>query len=296
MELLANTEKINNRQGKKLSEMLADKKVKIKNGEIEKPNDLGFPTISKYYRGFKKNQIIILGGRPNIGKTNVALNFVIKQIEKGKTVLWFDLEEQEDENLTRILTIIGQYPFKDRLESENLSEYEKKLLLKNYEAAEIKLAGMNLYYICKTSITLDEIENITKSYGQVDLIVIDHLTKVKTEAKGSRYEKVTDVACNLRNTSAKLGGIPFLVLAQVNRASTEGKDKEPDITDLKGSGEIEENADVIILLHRKSYFDKDGEQPDVEPIKIIIGKNRGGKRGFALLRWCAGLQTISEFN
>lgn len=280
-------------------EIVREIKDEVMNGKTEIPLSTGYESIDAIYKGFKKNQIIILAGRSSMGKTTVALNFVYKLLESGKKVLYIDLEEQSRENIIRLMTIIRQYPFKDYIESKYLAENQKKELENKISDCEKYLSDKHFYYINKPSLSLKDIKEITRGYQDLDLVIIDHLTKIKSNVSGNRYEKVTDIASNLRWLSSELGGVPLLLPAQINRGAVLGnnRDKTPTIADIKGSGEIEENADVVILLNRNSYFEEENQnysQPDTEAIEIIIGKNRHGATGKTLLKWDARLSTISE--
>lgn len=300
-EIFNNLQIINNSPITNPIEIVREIKDEVLNGKTEIPLSTGFESIDEIYKGFKKNQIIVLAGRSSMGKTTVALNFVYKLLERGKKVLYIDLEEQSRENIIRLMTIIRQYPFKDYIESQYLTNNQKIELENKISDCEKYLSDKHFYYINKPNLSLKDIKDITVSYQDLDLVIIDHLTKIKSKVSGSRYEKVTDVANNLRWLSSELGGVPLLLPAQINRGAVLGSNKEktPTIADIKGSGEIEENADVVILLNRKSYFKQENQnynQPDTEAIEIIIGKNRHGATGKVHLKWNAGLSTISEIN
>lgn len=303
MDILNNNiEKVENATIRKGAAILKTISKDFKDGKAEIPIDTGFSDISKIYKGFKRNQIVILGGRSSMGKTTVALNIVYNLLKRDKKVLFVDLEEQQEENLIRLATIHMQFKFKDYLENPNLCESQKKEAETKLQKAVEWLESREFYYINKPNLKLDDIKEIAKTHKNLDLLVIDHLTKIKSNAFGNRYEKVTDIACNLRELSADLGGVPLLIPAQINREAIKGQSivKPPTIADLKGSGEIEENADVVILLHRDSYYNQELEAPKYmqateEPFTFVIGKNRGSKTGMAILKWIAELNTVSEY-
>lgn len=218
-----NTEKIENAPIKRGAVILQSIKTEFKSGNTEPPISMGYSSIDKYYRGFKKNQIVILGGRSSMGKTNFALNVCYNLLKARKKILYIDLEEQQEENLIRLATIHQQFVFKDYLDTPNIGEYKKKEVEKKLNEAEKWLNNKDFYYINKPNLRLSDIKEIVQRYKPLDLIVIDHLTKIKSDAYGNRYEKVTDVANNLRGLSAELGGVPLLIPAQINRESIKGQ-------------------------------------------------------------------------
>lgn len=294
---------INNAPIRKASAIAGMIRTKFENGEIEIPVSTGYKSIDKFYKGIKKGQIIILGGRSSMGKTTVALNMVYRLLNAGKKVLFVDTEEQQEENIIRLFTIQKQFAFKDYLEADNLTENQKKEACLKLKECEKWLDSKELYYVNKPNLTLKDINEIAKDYKDLDLVIIDHLTKIKSDVHGSRYEKVTDVASNLRWLSAELGGVPLMLLAQINREAVKGQGKKvkpPTIADIKGSGEIEENADVVMLLHRDSYYNQEADTPlycqaKEEPMMLIIGKARGSKTGCTSLKWIPDLYTVSDY-
>lgn len=262
----------------------------FKNPNRELPIDTGFPSLRTYFAGFKKNQIVILSARPSIGKTLTALNFTLNLINNGKKVLYFDLEEQKVQNFERLISNVANYPLRDDLDNPKLSEDKKSLVLQILELGRKKLNDKNLHYVSKPNLTLDDMETIARNLGHIDLIVIDHLTKVKSKVKGPIYERVTDIASNLRQLSYNLEGVPLLVLAQAGRDSA---GKKPSLSDLKGSGEIEENADAVLMLYVEEEYDEEG-RPDEQEIQVIVRKNRHGRTGTAKLLLTRPIQRLSE--
>jgi len=290
--LETNIEEVNNSPIQTSEQIINEIIADFKSNKRELPINTGYSSLSKLFRGFKKNQITILAARTSVGKTCVALNFVINLLNAGKNVLYFDLEEQKSQNYHRILSNITNYPLRDKLDDPDLNDFERKTVLQILEPGKKRLNDKNLYYVSKPNLTLDNIRETASNLKNIDLVVIDHLTKVKSTTKGNIYERTTDVASNLRQLSYDLGGVPLLVLAQISRGAEEKKDKRPLLSDLKGSGEIEENADVVMMLYTNGYYEE--EMPDEEPIEIIFRKNRHGRTGTAKLLLNRPLQKISE--
>ena len=293
MDILNNLEEINNSLVETPKQIMNKIITDFKSTKRELPSFTGYKSLSYFFKGFKKNQITILAARTSVGKTCMALNFTINLINEGKKVLFIDLEEQKEANFYRIISNIINFPVKDLLDDATLTETEKATILNRLKEADFKIKDKPLYYVSKPNLSLDDIEKIAKTIPDLDLIVIDHLTKVKSKVKSSSiYERTTDIASNLRQLSYNLNGVPLLVLAQINRGTEDKKDKRPLLSDLKGSGEIEENADVVIMLYADGYYLE--QTPDREEIELIFRKNRHGRTGTAKLMLERPIQKIME--
>lgn len=298
MEILENTEKIYNSPIQTSEQIFNEIYNNFKSNKREIPINTGFPTLGQIFAGFKRNQITILAGRSSMGKTCVALNFVINLCKANKKVLYFDLEEQKTQNYQRILSNVTNYPLRNKFDNPYLDKQEKELVLKTLETGKERFNNNALFYVSKPNLTINDMREIAVNSKEIDLknidlVVIDHLTKVKSKGN-SIYERTTDTANNLRQLSYDLGGVPILVLAQINRGAEERRDKRPLLSDLKGSGEIEENADVVILLYAEGYYKE--QSPDKEPIYLNVAKNRHGRTGTISLLMNRPLQKISEVN
>jgi len=291
MNLLDNAEKVNNCPIQTSKQIIDEIISEFKNDKREMPISTGFKSLNCLFSGFKRNQITVLAGRSSMGKTCVALNFVINLLNANKKVLFFDLEEQKYQNYHRILSNITNYPLRDKLDNPYLGKADKELVLKTLETGRERFNDDGLHYVSKPNLTLDNMREIALNLKDTDVIVIDHLTKIKSKGN-SIYERTTDTANNLRQLSYDLGGIPIMVLAQINRGAEERRDKRPMLSDLKGSGEIEENADVVILLYAQGYYAE--QSPDREPIYLNVAKNRHGRTGTATLLMNRPLQKITE--
>ncbi len=275
-----------------LDQIIAD----FNNPNRELPISTGYRSLTKMFSGFKRNQITILSARPSVGKTCTALNFTINLINKGKKVLFFDLEEQKTQNFERMISNLTGCPLRDDLDNPRLSPAEKAKVLEILGLGRKLLNDKNLYYVSKPNLTLNDMKEIALNLKNIDLVVIDHLTKVKSSVKSSNiYERVTDIASNLRQLSYDIGGTPLLVLAQAGR---DARNRKPELNDLKGSGEIEENADVVLMLYAKQEEeDEEGEelgQPDEQEICVMVRKNRHGRTGSTKLLLNRPLQKLSE--
>lgn len=124
--ILEQTEKITNSPVKTIGDIIEAIKENYCAEKYEKPVDIGFTSTKPYIKGIRRNEIIILAGRTSMGKSSSALNIVVNMLKQGKKILIFDLEEQQQENILRLLTILSGYNLKEALENENITDSERE--------------------------------------------------------------------------------------------------------------------------------------------------------------------------
>lgn len=220
----------------------------------------GYKPLDAIIKGFNTDELIILGARTGVGKTSFALNLVANAIKDGKKVLFVDLENKLRENSKRLVKIFG-------------GDYT------NFNTKDFKFPDQcpDLIYVSSTGLKLNDIRKIFEAVNP-DFIIIDHLSRIIPENNHKeQYNKLVEVSSGLRNLSEAILGVPILILCQVNRGVMNRGSLKPTKADLKGCGDIEENADKILLLHREGYCTYNS--PDIEPIEVIIDKNKSGKDG-----------------
>jgi replicative DNA helicase len=243
--------------------------------EIQKPNQIseimdlfetqeeliktGFPTIDEYTQIYKKN-LIIIGARPSIGKTTIALNIAVN-IAKTRPVLFFSLEMSQKEIVNRIFSIVSNQQRQTILENKNILEYTKE-----------KLKQLNLS-IVDNVFSIDDIHQQIIKYTNNGVIFIDYLQLIQNSSRHrqSIYHEVTEISKRLKSIAKELNVVIF-ALAQLNRSLETRNDKKPVLSDLKDSGSIEQDADQVWLLYRDKFYNQDTE----DNIEIIIAKNRSG--------------------
>ena len=240
----------------------------------------GIGTLDKIIGGLYKTDLVILGARPGMGKTAFALNIARNvAVNSGKTVCFFSLEMSRDQLAQRMLSSEAGIP------SEKLRNGE----LEDDEWTRLALAGDNL---SKTNIYFDETSNITvpkmkaklRRMPKVDLVIVDYLGLMKSERNiDNRVQEVSEITRNLKIMAKDLG-VPVIACAQLSRG-TEGKGKshKPALSDLRDSGSIEQDADIVLFLYRDTYYDNekadDEDRADPNKSECIIAKNRHGSLG-----------------
>ncbi len=253
-----------------------------KMADPETRNDyIGIPTgissLDKVIGGLYKSDLIVLGARPGMGKTAFALNITRNvAVNSGKTVCFFSLEMSRDQLAQRMLSSEAGIP------SEKLRNGE----LEGDEWTRLALAGENL---SKANIYFDETSNITvpemkaklRRMKKVDLVVVDYLGLMKSARNiENRVQEVSEITRNLKIMAKDLK-VPVIACAQLSRGTeTKGKSHKPALSDLRDSGSIEQDADIVLFLYRETYYDNektdDEDRADPNKSECIVAKNRHG--------------------
>ncbi len=242
----------------------------------------GFTDLDKLTTGLKPGQLVIIAGRPGIGKTvvatNVASNIAIKY---KKTVALFNLEMSAEQLMNRILASVGQID-QYKLQTGYLGDKDWDKL----SEAISKLSKTKLYFDDTPSLSIGELKSkcrrLASSEEGLDVIILDYL-QILTSNKnynGNRQQEVADISRSLKQLALELG-VPIIALAQLRRPIESKKEnKRPTMNELRESGQIEQDADLIILLYREDYQNPNkGEPSDVEDLELNLEKNRNGPAG-----------------
>lgn len=279
-ELLVNN-KITKTSGapKKVLDVLHTVEQELKDSKTVNKNLIrtGFKNIDSKIKGFKPGDLIVVAGRPGMGKTTWALNIATNNIFKDKNVLVFSLEMTNEQLVKKIISAESGISM-DALISGEMTQKE---WMKFHETKQ-KLGNTGLYVYDKSPITIETLINKTKaiqSIIDVDLIVVDYLQLLMTTNKApsnsdSRTASMTYIS-NLLKGLAKEISCPLISLSQLNRGVEARTDKRPVLSDLRDSGSIEQDADMVIMLYRQEYYDS----LDTGLAEVIIRKNRLGETG-----------------
>ncbi len=240
----------------------------------------GYHTLDYRIRGFANGTFIILGGTPSAGKTTWLLNIVNHLCKKGKRVLHVNLEMSHMMLQMKILSIItGISTSLLMATKKNISDGEWKQIIDTLNS----IASYKWFRIGEKDTTVFDIENAIKEQGGFDMVVVDYLQLMKPVSKSkSRYEDVSGISRDLKKLSTKYN-IPFIVVASINRDYANRDDKMPIISDLRDSGNIEYDADLILFLSREALFAEYDERKHhmtsceyEHRAELLIAKNRWG--------------------
>lgn len=261
-------------------------------GEREKGNtknlQTGFFDLDNRCGGFKNGHFIVLAARPSMGKTALALNIIANVCKAGKKVAFFSLEMPVEDLEDRLVAAETKTNYK-RLQHDHLTEQEWGKVYA--EANEMRQWHLAIY---AGRLNMAEIRTRAKlvraKEGGLDLVVIDHLQLVeagKQEKRyGSRVQELAEITGQLKDMALQLD-CPVLVLSQLSRAIEQRDDKRPTLPDLRDSGTIEQDADMVLALYRDAYYS--GDMKDMKAELGII-KARGELRG-----GCVNLIWLGQF-
>lgn len=252
--------------------------AKKKTGIIGVPT--GFHDLDKKTRGFIKNQLIILAGRPGSGKSTLALNIAINAATLAKkTVAFFSLEMAAEEIVKNMYRAVG------RIDGNTLSTGKlNNTDWKKFNEAQSELADINFFIDDTAGISVGEIRRkcrrIKNSDKGLDLIVVDYLQLLSSTTKysGNRVAEVSEVSRDLKKLAMEME-IPVIALAQLSRSTEQrkGDDRKPRLSDLRESGSIEQDADIVLFLYSDDYYENITNT--TSKIELLIAKHRNGETG-----------------
>ncbi|MCR5165297.1 MAG: replicative DNA helicase [Thermoguttaceae bacterium] len=254
----------------------------------------GFTDLDKKTGGLHDSELIIIAARPSMGKSAFAANIAdYVSMEVGKYVLFVSLEMSHAELGLRLLCGRAGVD-SQRVRQGRLSVVETHRL----QEATTKLMEARLNIDDSPSRTVSDIAALARRYkrkGQLDMIMVDYLQFIKDDGTTTnRQEQVAKISRRLKELARELH-VPVVCLAQLNRQTEEGgKDHRPKMSNLRESGSIEQDADVVMFIHREEYYHQ-GKPDEIEAkglagqAEIIIAKQRNGPTGIVKLQWEASL-------
>ena len=261
----------------------------------------GYQALDQMTAGLQKEELIILAARPAVGKTAFALNIAQNIGTKtDETVAIFSLEMGAESLVNRMLCAEGNIDA-SHLRTGNLNEEEWQNLI----VAMGSLSKASIYIDDTAGIRIAEIRakcrRLAQEKGGIGLILIDYLQLIEGSGKESRQQEVSEISRQLKKLAKELK-VPVIALSQLSRGVEQRQDKRPVMSDIRESGSIEQDADIVAFLYRDDYYDRgeDGDDDDRDSdrdeagedniIEVIIEKNRSGARGTVKLLF------VKEYN
>ena len=241
----------------------------------------GFTDLNSLLGGFQKSDLVLLAARPSMGKTALAVNLAVNAAKAGKKVAMFSLEMSKTQIGQRILASFAQMNlsslFKGELEGQDLV---------NLITASNELSKYSLHIDDTAAISLIELKaklRRLKMEEGLDLVVIDYLQLMTTgERIENRVQEISQISRGLKAIAKELD-VPVLALSQLSRALEQRPDKRPKLSDLRESGAIEQDADIVMFLYRDYVYNKETENPNLA--EVIVSKHRNGPIGVVNLIW-----------
>jgi replicative DNA helicase len=239
----------------------------------------GWKFLDKYLGGYNEGDLIVMAGRPGMGKTAIALTLTKEFAERGGKALFISLEMSSEQLAKRYVSLIGQLEnWKMRNGVLTTQEIEKIIHVANHQEVEFFIDDARVGDLEK----IKSKARLHKARKGLDLLVIDYLQLMKG-TKQSREQEVAEISRGLKLLAKELK-CTIIVLAQLSRKPEDRADKRPLLSDLRESGAIEQDADVVMFPFRPAYYEE--EKPQIEDAELIISKNRNGE--------CATIPTTYE--
>jgi len=242
----------------------------------------GLIDLDRIINGLRGGRFYVVAGRPGMGKSILESNIAVTASRSGRRVARFNLEMSTESVLQRAVSDMARIPYK-KIEDNKLTQAD----LPVFNKGAGQLSELPMWIDDTPGLTLSQLSakarRIQAEHG-LDLITIDYLTLMSVEnSYGNRTQDVGQISRGLKRLSKELD-VPVLAVAQLSRQCEQRSDKRPMLSDLRDSGEIEQDADMVIFLYRDEYYNPDTTQYPNQA-EAIIAKHRHGKTGMARLRF-----------
>ncbi|KRL05859.1 replicative DNA helicase [Liquorilactobacillus oeni] len=265
----------------------------------------GYNELDKMTAGLQPDNLIILAARPAVGKTAFALNIAQNVGTKSaQTVAIFSLEMSAESLVNRMLCAEGSINA-NHLRTGQLNDEEWKNLI----VAMGSLSQASIFIDDTPGIKMAEIRakcrRLAKEQGNLGLVVVDYLQLIEGTNKESRQQEVSEISRQLKKLAKELS-VPIIALSQLSRGVEQRQDKRPVLSDIRESGSIEQDADIVAFLYRDDYYERsesdqdssggkqDDDSQDVGEVEVIIEKNRSGPRGTVKLLFVKSYNKFSS--
>ncbi len=243
---------------------------------------MGFVDLDNLLTGLHGGELVIVGARPSMGKSAFGLNIAgYAAMHAGRSVAYFSLEMPNDQLAMRLLCSDARVDMQSVRHGTIRDEDWLSL------AATLgPLAASNIYMDDTSGITPSQLRSRCRRLKMergLDLVIVDYLQLMSADGHvENRQNEVSEISRNLKSIAKELN-VPLVALAQLSRAGAQRSDKRPILSDLRDSGAIEQDADVIMFLHREEYYDPNTEDKNIA--EVIVAKQRNGPLGTVKLAW-----------
>ena len=253
----------------------------------------GFKDLDYQTSGFQPSDLILIAARPSMGKTAFVLNIAqYMAFRSNVTVAIFSLEMSKEQLVNRLLSMESGVDAQ-KLRNGNLTDSDWERLVEGAEG----VASSNLIIDDTPGITLAELRSKCRKYkleNHLGIIMIDYLQLMSGGGRGSesRQQEISDISRGLKSLARELN-VPVVALSQLSRAVEQRPEHRPMLSDLRESGAIEQDADMVMFLYRESYYNKDTELKNLA--EVIVAKQRNGPIGTINLLWMPEYTTFKNF-
>ena len=256
----------------------------------------GFTKIDSILSGLQKSELIILGARPSVGKTSLALDIARQAANAGHVIGFFSLEMAREEILDRIISAESQVPLW-RIRTGRITDDSEFMMIQ--ESLD-RLSHVKFFIDDSPSLNILQMRSMARRLqveNGLELLVVDYLQLIKPRTNSDNVvQQVTEISRGLKSLARELK-VPVLALSQLSRGVEQRDHKVPRLSDLRESGSIEQDADVVAFIYRKDRDVQDPPEDEKNIAQIIIAKHRNGPTGQATLRFDeerASFKTVDE--
>lgn len=246
----------------------------------------GFSYLDELTTGFQSSNFIVIAARPSIGKTALALKMALNMATAGKKVVFFTIEMSKEQIAERALSMLG------RINSKALRK--NKVPKNSLSDALQRIKNLGIYINDDSAINIVELKakiKQLKKKQEIDIAFVDYLQLIKPlKSNMTREQAISEISRGLKAIAKDLA-LPIVALAQLNRLVETRENKKPHLADLRESGSIEQDADVVILIHRPGFYEKDKNDNSAQ---LIIAKHRNGATDVANLTFTKEFTLFEE--
>ena len=241
----------------------------------------GFSGVDNMLAGMGNSDLILVGARPGMGKTSFCLNIGTNvAIATKKTICMFSLEMSAEQLVSRVLSseaMVDSHSLRTgRLQNDDWDKIA---------AASSKLAGADILIDDTTGVTVTAMKAKLRRVNNLGLIIIDYLQLLQSDSHNdNRVQEVSEISRSLKIMAKELN-VPVICCTQLSRGPESRTDKKPMLSDLRDSGAIEQDADVVMFLYRDEYYNTDANSQEASVAEVIIQKNRHGSTGTVEMGW-----------
>ena len=239
----------------------------------------GFSGLDRLMTGLNRSDLILVGARPGMGKSAFALNIAVSVAAKTKKkVVYFSLEMSNEQLVERVLS--GESAVRN--DKMRTGELQTQDWVRIAQAAR-DLSGIPLYFDDTAGITVPEMKAKLRRVPDLGLVIIDYLQLMSSTSRSeNRVQVVSEITRSLKILAKDLD-VPVILCSQLSRGPESRTDKRPMLSDLRESGSIEQDADIVMFLYRDAYYNRESEEQNVA--ECIVAKNRHGETGVVKMAW-----------
>jgi replicative DNA helicase len=269
----------------KISDILVDaynsisQKVGVEKEKF-RAGSTGYGDLDRVITGLNRSDLLILAARPGMGKSSLALNIAVNYARHNtdKEVVYFSLEMSNEQLALRMLS------------SESHVD-SRKLIVGDLDGADVtnladgvnSLTALNMYFDDNAGITVPQMKAKLRRLPSVGLVIIDYLQLMSSGKRNeNRVTEISEITRQLKIMAKELN-VPVITLSQLSRGVESRQDKRPILSDLRESGSIEQDADIVLFIYRDGYYNKQADNPNLT--EILVAKNRHGETGMLNLLW-----------